>query len=62
MQGIPMMPRLDILPAAQRTLWPELAEIPRDFVLYGTSEDFELEDPRLMIASLLDLAVDGSRS
>jgi hypothetical protein len=47
-----MMPRLDILPAAQRALWPELAEIPPDFVLYGgtalalrlghrTSEDFD---------------------
>jgi hypothetical protein len=52
MQGIPMIPRLDILPAAQRALWPELAEIPPDFVLYGgtalalrlghrTSEDFD---------------------
>lgn len=47
-----MIPRLDILPAAQRALWPELAEIPPDFVLYGgtalalrlghrTSEDFD---------------------
>jgi hypothetical protein len=47
-----MMPRLDILPAARRALWPELAEIPPDFVLYGgtalalrlghrTSEDFD---------------------
>lgn len=44
--------RLDILPPAQRTLWPELSEIPSDFVLYGgtalalrlghrTSEDFD---------------------
>jgi hypothetical protein len=29
-------PRLDILPAAQRALWPQLAEVSRDsFVLYG---------------------------
>jgi hypothetical protein len=28
-------PDLSILPAAQRTLWPELAVVPRDFVLYG---------------------------
>lgn len=28
-------PRLDILPEAQRTLWPELDAVPSDFVLYG---------------------------
>jgi hypothetical protein len=28
-------PRLDILPASQRRLWPELAQVPRQFVLYG---------------------------
>jgi hypothetical protein len=28
-------PRLEILPAAQRTLWPELAQTPADFTLYG---------------------------
>lgn len=28
-------PRLDILPAQQRALWPELAAIPGRFVLYG---------------------------
>lgn len=28
-------PRLEILPAAQRALWSELAAIPRSFVLYG---------------------------
>ena len=28
-------PRLDILPAPQRVLWPELKQIPRHFVLYG---------------------------
>jgi len=29
------MPRLDVLPAPQRLLWPELSAIPPDFVLYG---------------------------
>lgn len=28
-------PRLDILPPAQQRLWPELAQTPRDFTLYG---------------------------
>jgi hypothetical protein len=28
-------PRLDILPASQRLLWPELDRVPEDFVLYG---------------------------
>jgi hypothetical protein len=28
-------PRLEILPAAQRKLWPELADTPPDFTLYG---------------------------
>jgi nucleotidyltransferase AbiEii toxin of type IV toxin-antitoxin system len=30
-----LTPRLDILPAAQRALWPELGATPRDFTLYG---------------------------
>ncbi|WP_437982542.1 nucleotidyl transferase AbiEii/AbiGii toxin family protein [Sorangium sp. So ce117] len=30
-----LLPRLDILPPAQRALWPELAHIPKRFVLYG---------------------------
>jgi hypothetical protein len=30
-----MRPRLDILPPQQRALWPELAGLPADFVLYG---------------------------
>ena len=30
-----MKPRLDILPSAQRSLWPHLRELPDDFVLYG---------------------------
>ena len=28
-------PRLDILPPPQKALWPELAEVPEHFVLYG---------------------------
>ena len=28
-------PRLDILPASQMRLWPELDAVPTDFVLYG---------------------------
>lgn len=45
-------PRLDILPACQRRLWPELDAVPSAFVLYGgtglalqlghrVSEDFD---------------------
>lgn len=30
-----LSPRVDILPACQRQLWPELASVPRSFVLYG---------------------------
>jgi len=30
-----LIPRLDILPPAQRRLWPELAATPADFTLYG---------------------------
>ncbi len=30
-----LAPRLDVLSAAQRALWPELAGLPRGFVLYG---------------------------
>ncbi len=29
------LPRLDVLPLAQRELWPGLKEVPRAFVLYG---------------------------
>lgn len=28
-------PHLDVLPAAQRALWPELSNVPPEFVLYG---------------------------
>lgn len=31
----PFDPRLDVLPAPQLRLWPELAEVPSEFVLYG---------------------------
>ncbi len=30
-----MSPKLSVLPEAQRKLWPELAQVPRHFVLYG---------------------------
>ena len=30
-----LIPRLDILPPAQRSLWPRLVELPHSFVLYG---------------------------
>lgn len=30
-----LKPRLDILPAAQRRLWRELANVPAEFILYG---------------------------
>jgi hypothetical protein len=29
------LPKLDVLPAAQRTVWHELEQIPRSFILYG---------------------------
>lgn len=28
-------PKLEILPRAQKELWPKLAELPQHFVLYG---------------------------
>jgi hypothetical protein len=30
-----LIPKLEILPAAQRALWPELSATPREFTLYG---------------------------
>ena len=30
-----LTPRLDVLPAAQRRLWPELSAVPEHFILYG---------------------------
>jgi len=30
-----LIPRLDILPAPQRALWPEMSATPRNFTLYG---------------------------
>lgn len=30
-----MSPKLSVLPEAQRQLWPELAQVPKHFVLYG---------------------------
>ena len=37
-------PRLDVLPAAQRRLWPALADVPDTFVLYGGSARCFLRD------------------
>ena len=70
-----LIPNLDILPAAQRALWPELSATPRDFTLYkGTaialrlghrgSADFDFFgrtafDPDRLLASVPYLA--GSR-
>ena len=31
----PFLPKLDVLPASQRKVWAELAEIPPEFTLYG---------------------------
>src|ERR1700722_18625287 len=33
--AVPFTPRLDIMPATQRRLWPELAATPDMFTLYG---------------------------
>ncbi len=55
---IAFSPRLDILPPAQRRLWPELAQTPDHFTLYGgtaialrlghrQSADFDFFSPRL---------------
>ena len=65
-------PLLDVLPAAQRALWPELAQVPGEFVLYGgtalalhlghrTSIDFDFFalaaiDPDALLAALPILA------
>ena len=58
------MPRLDILPPAQRRLWDELAAVPEEFVLYGgtalalhlghrQSVDFDFFGDRLLDPALL---------
>jgi hypothetical protein len=63
-----LFPRLDILPPPQRRLWPELAAVPPEFVLYGgtaialhlghrQSVDFDFFgnqtfDPRALISKL----------
>jgi Nucleotidyl transferase AbiEii toxin, Type IV TA system len=70
-----LIPRLDILPAAQRMLWPELKATPEQFVLYGgtalalrlghrSSVDFDFFsqasfDPDRLLAAVTYLA--GSR-
>jgi hypothetical protein len=62
------VPRLDILPPAQRRLWNELAAIPAEFVLYGgtaialhlghrASVDFDFFGDRPLDPSKLTLAI-----
>jgi Nucleotidyl transferase AbiEii toxin, Type IV TA system len=57
-------PRLDILPAAQRRLWSELADTPDHFTLYGgtaialrlghrQSVDFDFFSPRIFQPRML---------
>lgn len=57
-------PKLDVLPHAQRRLWQDLRETPRDFVLYGgtalalrlghrTSEDFDFFSNRPFVPDAL---------
>ncbi len=57
-------PKLDVLPHAQRRLWTDLRDTPRDFVLYGgtalalrlghrTSEDFDFFSNRPFSPDLL---------
>jgi hypothetical protein len=61
---IAFSPRLDILPAAQRRLWPELVDTPDHFTLYGgtaialrlghrQSADFDFFSPKLFEPHLL---------
>jgi hypothetical protein len=62
------LPRLDILPPAQKRLWAELSAVPRDFVLYGGtalalhlghrhSEDFDFFGSRSFDVQALERAV-----
>jgi hypothetical protein len=69
----PFSPRLDILPPAQRRLWEELADVPREFTLYGgtaialhlghrESVDFDFFginhfDPDILLASMSFLSL-----
>ena len=61
-------PRLDILPAAQKRLWPELSAVPNAFVLYGGtalalhlghrhSEDFDFFGSRSFDVQRLQAAI-----
>ena len=61
-------PRLDVLPASQLALWPELAQVPREFVLYGgtaialhlghrESVDFDFFGDRPLDTGSLTLAI-----
>ena len=60
------VPKLDVLPAPQRRLWPELAALPRSFALYGGtaialhlghrhSIDFDFFSDQALTPALLDL-------
>lgn len=62
------LPRLDILPPAQRRLWAELSQVPADFVLYGGtalalhlghrhSEDFDFFGNRSFDVQALEAAI-----
>lgn len=57
-------PRLDVLPPAQRTLWPRFIDLPPHFVLYGgtavalrcghrTSEDFDFFSAKALKPEML---------
>ena len=61
-------PKLDVLPQAQRRLWQDLRDTPRDFVLYGgtalalrlghrTSEDFDFFSNRPFLPDVLLKAI-----
>jgi Nucleotidyl transferase AbiEii toxin, Type IV TA system len=63
-----LVPTLEKLPPSQRTLWPELSEVPRDFVLYGgtalalrlghrISEDFDFFSPNQLLPDDLERRV-----
>jgi hypothetical protein len=62
------LPHLEVLPPAQVRLWPELSQIPRDFVLYGgtalalhlghrTSADFDFFGSRNFDVQVLEKTI-----
>ncbi|HXW89956.1 MAG TPA: nucleotidyl transferase AbiEii/AbiGii toxin family protein [Terriglobales bacterium] len=63
-----LTPRLEVLPAPQRRLWDELAQTPKDFVLYGgtalvlrlghrSSEDFDFFSSRSFAPAALQRVI-----